>query len=320
MPSVFEPIATRMGILVALGEFSWTNLDGPWEWGVVGVRWIAESGFATLGNSRHCYFLCTLCSVASLHLGHTRGPARSSPMFYVISNCIKRKTNSSFPVGFVMHQVSVTGHPYRPVPISPNKSFNFRPRAGASSSSVLPAALIGAFVSLGGVLFGYDTGTIAGIQAMPHWVKIMATETAPTGAPVITSSQTSLIVSILSAGTFFGEHVTHEHMTYVYKAMKETNFDRCLVRWSYRRLAGSSLGSYIFMRSLLSWCSTADCGHCHPIICRWPPGCGTGSWSSLGSSTSVSVRDCTQMDQRHRRWDVSIVHCESNTEFSGGPI
>jgi SP family sugar:H+ symporter-like MFS transporter len=67
-------------------------------------------------------------------------------------------------------------------------------------------------VSLGGVLFGYDTGTIAGIQAMPYWVKIMATETDSTGASVMTSSQTSLIVSILSAGTFFGERLSHGHI------------------------------------------------------------------------------------------------------------
>jgi SP family sugar:H+ symporter-like MFS transporter len=30
-----------------------------------------------------------------------------------------------------------------------------------------PAILIGLFVAFGGVLFGYDTGTISGILAMP---------------------------------------------------------------------------------------------------------------------------------------------------------
>jgi hypothetical protein len=111
-----------------------------------------------------------------------------------------------------LHQISVTGRPYRTQSKEIMAFLNFRPRAGAASASVLPAVLIGAFVSLGGVLFGYDTGTIAGIQAMPYWVKIMATETDSTGASVMTSSQTSLIVSILSAGTFFGERLSHGHI------------------------------------------------------------------------------------------------------------
>lgn len=49
----------------------------------------------------------------------------------------------------------------------------------------------------------YDTGTIGGILAMPYWLKSFATESNADG-PYITSSQSSLIVSILSAGTFFG--------------------------------------------------------------------------------------------------------------------
>lgn len=32
--------------------------------------------------------------------------------------------------------------------------------------SARPAILIGAFVAFGGILFGYDTGTISGILAM----------------------------------------------------------------------------------------------------------------------------------------------------------
>jgi len=63
-----------------------------------------------------------------------------------------------------------------------------------------PAILIGLFVAFGGVLFGYDTGTISGIIAMDYWKKSFSTE--PDFS--ITASQDSLIVSILSAGTFFG--------------------------------------------------------------------------------------------------------------------
>jgi len=63
-----------------------------------------------------------------------------------------------------------------------------------------PAILIGLFVAFGGVLFGYDTGTISGILAMKYWKKEFAT--ASNGE--LTSAEDSLIVSILSAGTFFG--------------------------------------------------------------------------------------------------------------------
>ncbi|EON69607.1 hypothetical protein W97_08867 [Coniosporium apollinis CBS 100218] len=63
-----------------------------------------------------------------------------------------------------------------------------------------PAIGVGLFVAFGGVLFGYDTGTIGGILAMPYWLQEFSTE----GNNEITPSQDALIVSILSAGTFFG--------------------------------------------------------------------------------------------------------------------
>lgn len=64
-----------------------------------------------------------------------------------------------------------------------------------------PAICIGLFVAFGGVLFGYDTGTISGILAMPYWLQEFTT---PGNDGKLTASQNSLIVSILSAGTFFG--------------------------------------------------------------------------------------------------------------------
>jgi len=70
--------------------------------------------------------------------------------------------------------------------------------------------LISAFAAFGGILYGYDTGTISGIIAMPAWLKIYGEAgigTATSDNPDafgITSSTTSLVVSILSAGTFFG--------------------------------------------------------------------------------------------------------------------
>ncbi|KAM5346123.1 hypothetical protein ACJ41O_009128 [Fusarium nematophilum] len=68
-----------------------------------------------------------------------------------------------------------------------------------------PAISMGFFVAFGGVLFGYDTGTISGILAMPYWQRLFSTGYKdPSGNPNITTDEESAIVSILSAGTFFG--------------------------------------------------------------------------------------------------------------------
>ncbi|KAF2771948.1 general substrate transporter [Teratosphaeria nubilosa] len=74
-----------------------------------------------------------------------------------------------------------------------------RPPPGTPGAA-WPAILVGMFVAFGGVLYGYDTGTIGGILAMPYWLKTFS----KTGDDQITSNQKSEIVSILSAGTFFG--------------------------------------------------------------------------------------------------------------------
>ncbi|CAG8902786.1 unnamed protein product [Penicillium egyptiacum] len=72
--------------------------------------------------------------------------------------------------------------------------------------SAAPAILIGLFVAFGGVLFGYDTGTISGILAMPKWREMFSTGyiNEKDHMPDVTSEQSSMIVSLLSAGTFFG--------------------------------------------------------------------------------------------------------------------
>ncbi|KAK5958514.1 Plasma membrane low glucose sensor [Knufia fluminis] len=72
--------------------------------------------------------------------------------------------------------------------------------------SAAPAIIIGLFVAFGGVLFGYDTGTIGGILAMPYWRNLFSTGYVnPVDNELdVTSTQKSEIVSILSAGTFFG--------------------------------------------------------------------------------------------------------------------
>jgi sugar porter (SP) family MFS transporter len=80
----------------------------------------------------------------------------------------------------------------------------------SDGKSKLPAILMTTFAAFGGILYGYDTGTISGIIAMPAWLQIfgqpgLGTQTADNPqAYGISAQTTSLVVSILSAGTFFG--------------------------------------------------------------------------------------------------------------------
>jgi MFS family permease len=62
------------------------------------------------------------------------------------------------------------------------------------------AYLICAFASFGGIFFGYDSGYINGVLGS----KIFIEAVEHVGATAVGESNTSLIVSILSCGTFFG--------------------------------------------------------------------------------------------------------------------
>ena len=81
--------------------------------------------------------------------------------------------------------------------------FLIKPPEG-SAGAAWPAIMVGFFVAFGGVLFGYDTGTIGDILAMKYWLGLFSTGYTEKGMPAITASQSSEIVSLLSAGTFFG--------------------------------------------------------------------------------------------------------------------
>lgn len=62
----------------------------------------------------------------------------------------------------------------------------------------LKAYLMCAFASFGGIFFGYDSGYINGVLGMKYFIQRF------TDGDVVPASTKSLIVSILSAGTFFG--------------------------------------------------------------------------------------------------------------------
>ncbi|KAI8059359.1 major facilitator superfamily transporter monosaccharide [Gongronella butleri] len=56
------------------------------------------------------------------------------------------------------------------------------------------------FAAFGGIFFGYDSGYIGGVQGMKYFVQMLDGPEATS----LASWESSLIVSILSAGTFFG--------------------------------------------------------------------------------------------------------------------
>jgi sugar porter (SP) family MFS transporter len=75
------------------------------------------------------------------------------------------------------------------------------------------AYLICAFAAFGGIFFGYDTGWMGGVLAMPYFIQLYTglpydwvakRPLVPTSEFVIPSSTASLFTSILSLGTFLG--------------------------------------------------------------------------------------------------------------------
>ncbi|GAA5845837.1 hypothetical protein JCM9279_002392 [Rhodotorula babjevae] len=69
--------------------------------------------------------------------------------------------------------------------------------------SKVMAFVCGMFSAFGGFLFGYDTGYISGLKAMPYFLTLFG-ERQANGDYVLSTSTDSLITSILSAGTFVG--------------------------------------------------------------------------------------------------------------------
>lgn len=74
---------------------------------------------------------------------------------------------------------------------------------GIQSNSLFWAVIMSAFAAFGGILFGYDTGTIGGIIVMDDWLHTFGSFDSSLSYYLPTNDQ-SLVVSILSAGTFFG--------------------------------------------------------------------------------------------------------------------
>jgi sugar porter (SP) family MFS transporter len=82
--------------------------------------------------------------------------------------------------------------------------------AGIQSESLAWAIIMSAFAAFGGILFGYDTGTIGGVIATTDWLDTFGTyqanlpSTLGSNDHFLPTDRKSLVVSILSAGTFVG--------------------------------------------------------------------------------------------------------------------
>ncbi|KAI5859663.1 hexose transporter [Durotheca rogersii] len=73
------------------------------------------------------------------------------------------------------------------------------------AGSSAPAIMVGLFVATGGLLFGYDTGTINGILAMRSFKSQFSTgHRDVNGSLNLSPAEISIIVAILSAGTVAG--------------------------------------------------------------------------------------------------------------------
>ncbi|OIW26131.1 general substrate transporter [Coniochaeta ligniaria NRRL 30616] len=77
------------------------------------------------------------------------------------------------------------------------------------AGSSAPAIMVGLFVATGGLLFGYDTGTINGILGMRSFLDQFSTGSRDkNGLPSLAPEQISMIVAMLSAGTVLGSLVS----------------------------------------------------------------------------------------------------------------
>ncbi|KAF9515075.1 hypothetical protein BS47DRAFT_1381619 [Hydnum rufescens UP504] len=74
---------------------------------------------------------------------------------------------------------------------------------GISTASLAWTIIMASFAAFGGILFGYDTGTIGGVIAMQDWLQTFGSY-SPSLNYYLATNNKSLVVSILSAGTFFG--------------------------------------------------------------------------------------------------------------------
>lgn len=126
----------------------------------------------------------------------------------------------------------------------------------------LRAFVMGAFVSMGGLLFGYDTGQISGFQEMSNYLERYG-ELNADGEYKFSTVRSGLIVSLLSIGTLIGA---------LCGAPIADKFGR---KWSI------TFWCLILIVGLIVQISSPDGNWVQMVMGRWVTGLGVGGCSLL---------------------------------------
>ncbi|CAN9438783.1 unnamed protein product [Alternaria alternata] len=130
-------------------------------------------------------------------------------------------------------------------------------------------------VSMGGFIFGYDTGQISGFLEMPDFLNKFADQTDPeTGGPAFSNWKSGLIVALLSIGTLMGALIA---------APIADKFGRkySIVFWNII----FCIGVIVQITTTKTWYQIS--------LGRWVAGLGVGGLSV--PYANVPVRDCTTL-------------------------
>jgi SP family sugar:H+ symporter-like MFS transporter len=123
------------------------------------------------------------------------------PLFNVLLSCFK-----------TVHRYGVLqrigGQEIPSIASSTNSDVEKRPvmtRTGVAARFRLRILIMGVLVSLGGFIFGYDTGQISGFLEMPDFLaRFVDTANPKTDALAFSNGRSGAIVALLSIGTLLG--------------------------------------------------------------------------------------------------------------------
>lgn len=172
-----------------------------------------------------------------------------------------------------------------------------------ASKKHLAGIAMATFASFGGILLGYDTGTINGILQMPDWLRTFGNPVSNADGAVIVhfaipTSTESLVVSILSAGTFLGKPAPRLCGSF---AFAEAVVRRCS-RWCTDRRCPRAPNWHpcLMYRVLPRRCPSNRCA-CSPNLHRRSLLRRLWCRSHLHARPHVPIRVLAEMDQRCRR-------------------
>ncbi|KAK0611736.1 general substrate transporter [Immersiella caudata] len=111
------------------------------------------------------------------------------------------------------------------------------------------AYLMCVFAAFGGIFFGYDSGYISGVMGMSSFIEMIE---GP-GATTLTSSNKSLITSILSAGTFFGALIAGDIADWIGRRITVIIGCAIFIVGVILQVAANNLGLIVAGRLVAGW-------------------------------------------------------------------